>query len=127
MSETTATKQCLDCGLQPIENFYQKRDGLCSYCKPCLKRRNVVNQEKRRDERRAMGIPVSLDFKPDTSYLERHLRKREVEATKCLSESSPDECHGVVCFGEQGSYRGMTDHFLRGGSEMRTTPRYRIY
>lgn len=120
------TKSCLECGPQPMENFYSHptaADRLFPRCKECTKRRNTANQVARRQARREQGLPISDEgfashrlrlareatYQPRTysdpsGYLERHQLRREQEAREQHDASSvqpQSEDREVLGFGEQ--------------------------
>lgn len=113
----TPMRDCKDCGLQPVWEFYASG----AYCKACTKRRSTESQKARRAANAAKGLPVITSTTPrkvDTGYLDRLAARRAVEATRLsgTQRTSPVE-EMVLCSIETehsySSLAGLIDDLLR--------------
>lgn len=56
-------KPCGNCGtVYPITNYYERRDGVSSWCKPCCVENAIFNKRRRRGrlDTRGVSLPMSL-------------------------------------------------------------------
>lgn len=112
----------------PLEEFYRNLryfDGRYGICKTCHIRRATKRENRVRAERRAQGLTlvptadermervIDRDIQAD-SYLERHEKRREQEAT-CLEEVSKPEIENEFTEGSGLSRILFNSNFLRQG------------